>query len=174
MASIIDISILSKGSHLWNKEVMDGILFLIQEFKNRRTEQSHDKAFQKFHLELNMSNSNFIKKIRDLPLIMKCRTKFDNSSHFGGQECAEFMKSVGNICDNYINSSLFASDTSESSIPFMVRKIRERATSDEAFAWSFEQKAKKEYMSTGKDITLSIFDGSGYTFQSDLRGIVPR
>jgi len=157
MVDIIEGNFLNKGKYLWNKKVVDKMLAELKEFQ-----KSHPERFlTEFILELEQANRKFLQSMKDIILIMNCRAKGNDNSHFGGMECAEFMKDIVRACDKYLN--LTAGDNlKEGTIGFIVSQIKFRAKKDEIFAREFEKETRENYISLGKDNSLEIFEKSGY------------
>ena len=96
-------------------------------------------------------------------MIMNCRVKGNSGSHFGGQECAKFVSLIRRASEKYL-SNLPDGNYEEGYIGYVIRQVKDKARRDEKYAWDFEKKARQEYATTGKDITLDILKESGYNF----------
>ncbi len=162
MPYIIEMDFLKKDIRLWDKRFLSEIFKKLQEFNKQEIAESQDRCFVRYLLELEQANRLFLRRVRELPMIMKCRTKIDSGSHFGGQECAEFMKAIRDASDKYLNESEYADTSIENSIGDFATKIRNKAKADEKCAREFEQTTKQEYLTWGKDSTLDIFKHAGY------------
>lgn len=162
MSIMIDLSFLIAPQHLWDKKIIDKLDFSIKSFRESKMEESDEECFLTFCLDFQGAKSDFINKLRDLSMLMKCRTKADTNSNFGGQQCASFVDTIKTISDKYLNSSIYFKETSALSIPYMIKGLRKKAEEDKPYALEFEEKTKMTYLSTGKDNTLEIFNNSGW------------
>ena len=162
MHYVIDTAFLKKDLRLWDKRGLNIIFEKFQEFSNQEVAESQDRCFVRYLLELEQANRLFLRRVKELPMIMKCRTKGDDTSRFGGQECAEFMKAIRDASDKYLNESEYADASIENTIGDFATKIRNKARSDEKYAWDFEKTTKQEYLTWGKDNTLEIFKKAAY------------
>lgn len=162
MEYLLDVSFLKKGKYLWDKPVMDKMMKMFDDFRNQGGSVASERCFVEFVLELKQAYRNFLIKINDLPLIMNCRAKGDEKSHFGGEECAALMKSFRFSAEKYLNETSNKSDTSENSVYYVISQIRKKAARDEESAKKIEQIIKNEYISLGNDNTLNLFRSSGY------------
>lgn len=162
MSIMIDLTFLDKPKYLWDKEIVDKMDSTLKLFRESQTDQSVEECFLTFCLDYQGAKADFINKLRELPLIMKCRTKADAEFNFGGQQCAKFTDKIRETSDKYLNSSIYTKDNSITSIPFMIKRMREKAIKDKQSALDFEEKTRMNYLSTGKDNTLEIFSKSGY------------
>lgn len=159
---MIDAGFLNKGKYLWYQKVLAGMFKKLEEFKSYEIEESKEECFKIFLRDMYNSQKIFHIKIKDLPLIMKCRTMCDDKSHFGGQECAEYMKDIRIICETYLKESDFSDNIEEGSIANVITSIRTKARQDEPFAWEIEKENKTTYELSGKDNSLNIFRSAGY------------
>ena len=100
--------------------------------------------------------------MKELKLIMNCRTKGDNNSHFGGEECARFMTKVMDACAVYLKTSKFLEGNREGDLGYVIRGMREKARRDRVYAIDFEKSARTLYLSEGVDKTEEIFKLFGY------------
>ncbi len=164
MNYIFDISFLDMGKYLWDKRVIKKMFSEFKNFQNLDIEEAKERCFTELMLEFQQAYRIFLRKIGDLPMIMNCRTKGDSDSHFGGLECAEFMKSFRFSAEKYLRESSYLSVTSEGTIAYAISKIREKAKKDEKYAWDFEKKVHQDYISLGIDNTLEMLKNSGYKF----------
>ncbi len=163
MANIIpDLTFLVSEKKLWEKKVFEKIEECISIFKERDNPESKEDCFKIFCLDFESAKYNFMNKIRDIQLIMKCRTKADNNSKFGGQQCAEFMQDIQAACNKYLNTTVYSDNNSGNSQMYVIKSVRDMAKSSEIEAWEFENKARDIYASTGKDITLDIIKQTMY------------
>ncbi len=168
----LNISFTSSDVHLWNKKFFENILASL---KKLNVEMPNERSFSEFLLEIEQSYRTFLRKINDLPMIMKCRVKGDDSSHFGGQECADFARSIRDSAEKYLQSTNFKNrkndninnnDTSDNIYNFILN-IRNLARSDEKYAKNVETKVYNDYLSLGKDYTLFELKKAGYSFDND-------
>lgn len=167
MNYIIETSFLDKGRYLWDKRVMKKILSELESFQSQEADESKERCFTEFILEIQQAYRLFLRKIDDLPMIMNCRVKGDSDSHFGGLECAELMKSLRFSADKYLRTSIYLSIASEGTISYVVSKIRDKAKEDEKYAWDIEKKVYQDYTSFGIDNTLDMLRKSGYKFNKE-------
>lgn len=158
MGKFIEGNFLKKGKYLWSKNVIDKMFVELKNFQKFYPE----RCFIEFVLELEQANKKFLQSIKDIVLIMNCRAKGDDQNHFGGMECAEFMKDIVKACDKYLNFCVNADVQKEGTIGFLVYQIRLKAKQDEIFAREFEKETKESYISLGIDKSLEIFEKSGY------------
>ena len=91
---------------------------------------------------------------------MNCRTKGNNKSHFGGQQCAKLASKFRQAAEKYLNLS--SGNVNESSIGYIATLIREKARRDEMYARDFETQAANNYLTSGIDTTLDILKESDY------------
>ena len=158
----VDTGFLNKGKYLWYQKVIAGMFKKLEEFKSYELKESEEKCFDVFLQDMRKAQNVFLTKINDLPLIMKCRTMCDDDSHFGGQECAEYMEDIRKICEKYLKDSEFSDNIVEGSIASAIMSIRAKARQDELAAWEIENKNIKAYEISGKDNSLEIFKSAGY------------
>ncbi len=158
MKEFIEGNFLKKGKYLWDKNVLDKMFFKLKDFQKFYPE----RYFTEFILELEQANKKFLQSMRDIVLIMNCRAKGDDKSHFGGMECAEFMKDIVKACDKYLNSCTNINSQVEGTIEFIIYQIKLKAKKDELFAREFEKETREKYISLGSDNSLEIFEKAGY------------
>lgn len=166
-ATMPDLTFFDSDRCLWDKKILGKIRECISAIKENGGDEANEDCLQIFFLDFEQAQSNFINKIRSLPLIMKCRTKADSESNFGGRQCAEFMKEIERACDKYFNMSIYSNSAKDTSPVYIVKKIKSMAYRSETNAWEFEDRTRQEYLNTGKDNTLEIFRKAGYN-DSDL------
>lgn len=159
---MIDTGFLNKGKYLWYQKVLSGMFKKLEEFKSYEIDEAKEECFEIFLRDMYGAQNIFHVKIKDLPLIMKCRTMGDDKSHFGGQECAEYMKDIRRICETYLKESNFSDNIEEGSIANVITSIRTKARQDESIAWNIEKDNLKTYEISGKDNSLNIFRSAGY------------
>ena len=159
---VIDTTFLSKGKHLWYKIVLDEMFKKLEGFKSHDIEEAKEECFEIFLRDMYNAQNIFRLKIKDLPLIMKCRTMGDDKSHFGGQECAEYMKDIRGLCEIYLKESNFSDNINEGTIANVITNVKAKARQDEAIAWKIEKENLKNYLASGKDNTLNVFRSAGY------------
>lgn len=158
-----DLTFLDSQKKLWEKDILQKIEQCIYVFKENGGDEATEDCFNEFCLNFDSAKYNFINKIRDIRLIMKCRTKADDDSKFGGQQCAEFMHDIQNACNKYLNATIYYESNYETSPVNVIRKMRNMAEASERKAWEFEDRARQTYASSGKDITLDIINETIYT-----------
>lgn len=160
---MIETSFLDGNKRLWSKSVIENMFKEIEEFQKENSNIAQQKSFTDFMFELQQAHRLFLRHIGDLPLIMSCRVKGNNESHFGGKECADFMHSLRMASEKYIKENENQKSTAkEGSFLYMVLKLRDLAKSDEKYARNFEESAQKNYALLGIDNTLQILHESGY------------
>ena len=159
---MIDTGFLNKGKYLWYQKVLEGMFKKLEEFKLYEIDEAKESCFEIFLRDMYDAQNIFYIKIKDLPLIMKCRTMGDNKSHFGGQECAEYMKDIRRLCETYLKESNFSDNIEEGTIANAITNIRAKARQDESSAWEIEKENIKTYEISGKDNSLNIFRIAGY------------
>ena len=152
------------GKKLWEKDILEKVGQCLHVFKVNGGEEATEDCFTRFCLDFDYAKYRFKNKIKDVNLIMKCRTKADSNSMFGGQQCAEFMAEIQNYCNGYLNATIYSDKPRSISPVGVIRKIRNMAEASENKAWEFENKARELYASTGKDITLDIIKEIGFDF----------
>ncbi len=170
------------STHLWNKDFIEDTIAFLRGCKSINNKISNERPFTEFLLEVEEAYRSFLKKINDLPMIMKCRVKGDNDAHFGGQECADFVRALRNSAEKYLKSTNFkkenidainSSQCDSSNVRALnglydfILKIRDRARIDEQVAKNIESEVYNDYLSLGKDHTLDALKSEGYTFNND-------
>ena len=167
MDYMIETSFMDGGKRLWDKRIIDKILSELKSFQNLNLEESKERCLTELILEFEQAYRVFVSKIKDLPMIMNCRVKGDNDSHFGGIECAELMKSFRFSSEKYLKESAYSASVLEGTISYMISKIKNKAKEDEKYAWEIEKKIYSDYLSLGVDNTLEMLKSSGYKFGDD-------
>lgn len=157
-----DLTFLNSDKNLWEKKIFKKVEACIDVFKVNANEETTEDCFHEFCLNFDSAKYNFKNKVRDIDLIMKCRTVADNGSKFGGQQCAEFMNDIQNACNKYLNSTIYSNHDHENSTVSVIKKIRNMAEVSEKNAWIFENEARQEYINTGRDRTLEIIKETSY------------
>ena len=158
MENLIEVSFLKKGNYLWHKHMVCKMLNELKDFQKVCSE----RCLTEFILEIEQANRKFLQSMKDIVLIMNCRAKGDDKSHFGGMECAQFMRDIVKACDKYLNSCSGMHVKTEGTIEFAISQIRFKAKKDEIFAKEFERETKENYISLGSDNSLEIFKKAGY------------
>ena len=158
----LNTNFLSKSRNLWNKSVMKDIFKMFRDFKDQENSESKERCFVEFLLEIEQAYRNFLIEIRNLPMIMNCRVKGDETSHFGGEECAKFMKKIRSSSEKYLNLTKYKDTVTENSIYNIILKMKEKASADETNARNIEKEIKENYNSMGVDNTLNFIKKSGY------------
>ena len=146
----------------WSKDFLGKLFKCLKDFEESESPQAKSRNYELFSLELKMAHKDFLRKIKDLKMIMNCRVKGDDTSHFGGRECGEFADSVQRSCNKFLSSSPSAEGFQEGSIEAVLLKLRNKAKEDEKYAWEAEKKAKQDYLNLGVDNTAEILEESGY------------
>lgn len=177
----IGVSFLKPGVHLWNKAFLENMISFLKKYQSLNNETSNERCFTEFALEVEQAYRIFLKKINDLPIMMKCRVKGDDKAHFGGQECAELVRALRMSTEKYLKSTNFKNDKQSVSnsennelsdknvfhgIYDFVSKVRDFARVDEKVAKEIEAKVYQEYVSLGKDHTLDALKEAGYNFDN--------
>lgn len=165
MDYFVDDSFMKKGRRLWDKRLIEELFTSLEEFKNSDSEKSKERKFTEFFLEIKMAYNEFLQNIKDLPMIMNCRSKGDSESHFGGLECANFAKSFRKSSEKYLSGSLLNGNFEDGSIENLILEIRKQSCVDEEYAREFEKNTKQNYLNFGNDNTLDILKSSGYYFK---------
>lgn len=158
-----DSSLKNSNRYLWDKILINKIFKTLNDFKNGGNHAALERKFTILLIELKMAHDEFLENVRDLPMVMSCRTKGNSNSKFGGEQCAKFANSFCRACDKYLNS-LNKEKFEEKSLESLILELRDKAKHDEKIAWDFEKETKKEYLITGKDNSLEILKSSGYEF----------
>ncbi len=166
MSYIIETTFLDTKKHLWDKRVLNKMFKELENFQKENSEESKERCFIMLMLEFQQAYRTFLIAINDLPLIMSCRVKGDNSSHFGGLECAEFMKALRASAEKYLKESAFSFLTSEGTIVYVISKIKNKAKEDEKIAKELEKDIREDYLSLGVDNTLKALEEAGYRFEN--------
>lgn len=177
----LDTSFIKRSSRVWDKRFLEGIINLLKEYQSFGKEASQERCFTELVLEVEQAYRVFLRKINDLPMMMKCRVKGDDKAHFGGQECGELVRAVRTSTEKYLRSTNFQDEikgvqdvknegfNSEPvfySIYELVLKLRDMARADEKVAKEIEAKVYQEYVSLGKDHTLDALKAAGYNFDN--------
>ena len=153
--SIFDDSFLESSGYLWDRKIYDKIFRSFDTFRENNIEGITQEKFKTLLLEIRMSRKEFLQKVKDLDIVMQCRNKADNDSHFGGQECAEFAKCIRSSCEKYL-ADLKSENIKKETLEYFIKKIRDKAKNDEAYAWNVEKNFRQTYIIEGKDNTMQI------------------
>lgn len=177
----LDVPFMKRSSHVWDKRFLEGIINFLKEYQSFGKEVSHERCFTELLLEIEQAYRIFLRKINDLPMMMKCRVKGDDSAHFGGQECGELVRAIRTSLEKYLRSTNFQDEAKcvnnvangnlnnepvFYSIYELILKVREMARADEKVAKEIEAKVYQEYVSLGKDHTLDALKAAGYNFDN--------
>lgn len=162
MENILETDFLNNAKHLWNKSIIEKMFKLLNQFKSEGDSISQERCFTEFLLESEQAYRDFLCKIKELPMIMKCRAVGDQNSHFGGEEFAQLMKAFRFSAEKYLNQTAYKDEKSENSLYCIISKIRDKAKSDEKCAWEIERQTRKEYEFSGNDGTMGVIERSGY------------
>ena len=183
----LSVSFIKPDMHLWDKLFLENSINSLKNFQSGGDKIANERCFTEFLLEMEQSYRVFLKKINDLPMIMKCRVKGDNKAHFGGQECAELVVSLRASAEKYLKSTCFKEtgtnngnkspyataigglhiENGHCSVHDFVSIVKNMAKEDEKNAKEIEAKVYQEYVSCGKDYTLVALKKAGYTFDSN-------
>ena len=166
MDSLVNTTFINSDKYFWSVGILSELAEFMDDLKESDSEEVHERSFEVFDISLTQAINEFLKDMKELKLIMNCRTKGDDNSHFGGEECARFMTKVMDACAVYLKTSKFLSGNNEGDLGYIIRGIREKARKDRARAVDFEKSARTLYLSEGIDKTEEIFKKSGY-FASD-------
>lgn len=158
-----DISYIDIG-YVWSREFMDSFMSTLNRFEEENREKTAEKIFVDMKIEIINAYREFQTKIKDLPLIMKCRVKCDKDSNFGGLQCATFASKMEYSITKYINNFDFADivNIQEDSLVYGLKQIKDKAHNDKIYAYDCEKETKEKYLTLGRDDTLEIFKKSGY------------
>lgn len=162
MDSLMNTAFIDSESHFWSVGVLSELTEFMNDLKESDGEEVHERSFKLFDISLTKAINEFLRDMKDLELIMNCRAKGDDNSHFGGEECARFMTKIMDACAVYLKNSEFLAGNSEGELGYVIRGLREKARKDRAYAIDFEKSARRLYLSEGIDKTEEIFKESGY------------
>lgn len=162
MDCLVNTTFIDSSNYFWSVEVLSAVTEFLDDLKERDGEEVHERSFKLFDISLRKAVNEFLRDMKELKLIMNCRTKGDNNSHFGGEECARFMTKVMDACAVYLKTSKFLEGNREGDLGYVIRGMREKARKDRAYAIDFEKSARTLYLSEGVDKTEEIFKLSGY------------
>ena len=152
---------LTKYTYLWHKKCVPELISTLKNFNLI----SQNRALTELILEIEFANNNFLRNIRELPIIMNCRTKTSQNANFGGILCANFMNNIIKSCDKFLNTSINKSSSTifkSGSVEDLVNKIKLKAKQNSTFAREFESQTKETYRNSGTDKSTEIFKNSGY------------
>ena len=153
MECITNKAFMNSPRAFWSVEVLTDFVDFIGEIKEREEPETKERSFELFNIKMSQAINEFLRNMNDLKIIMNCRTKCDDDSHFGGEECARFMSKVIEACSAYIKDSKFLSGNNEGDLGYAIRKMREKARKDRNYAVEFEKSARTLYLSEGIDKT---------------------
>ena len=161
----VDISYIDIG-YIWSQDFMDAFLNMLNHFEIEKCKESQEKLFINMKIEIVNAYRELQGKIKDLPLIMKCRVKCDKDSNFGGQQCFIFASKVEHSITKYLNESKFidADNIQDGTLASALKQVKDKADNDRSYASNFEKETKQKYLNSNKDNTLDIFIKSGYKF----------
>ena len=162
MDCLVNTTFIDSSNYFWSVEVLSAMTEFLDDLKERDGEEVHERSFKLFDISLRKAVNEFLRDMKELKLIMNCRTKGDNNSHFGGEECARFMTKVMDACAVYLKTSKFLEGNREGDLGYVIRGMREKARKDRVYAIDFEKSARTLYLSEGVDKTEEIFKLSGY------------
>lgn len=162
MDCLVNTTFIDSSDYFWSVEVLSAMTEFLDDLKENDGEEVHERSFELFDISLSKAINEFLRDMKELKLIMNCRTKGDDNSHFGGEECARFMTKIMDACAVYLKTSKFLDGNQEGDLGYVIRGIREKARKDRARAIDFEKSARTLYLSEGVDNTEEIFKRSGY------------
>lgn len=162
MNHLINATFADSPKRFWSVDLLTDFIGFINELKDYDEPEVHERAFELFNVKINQAINEFLRDMNDLKMIMNCRTKCDDDSHFGGEECARFMSKIVDACSTYLKDSDFLEDDNEGDLGYTIRKIKEKARKDRGYAIEFEKSARRLYLSEGIDKTEEIFKSAGY------------
>ena len=162
MEHIINAMFVDSSRYFWSVEVLTEFVDFINELKEHDEVETHERSFKLFDIKVTQGINEFLRDMNDLKMIMNCRTKCDDDSHFGGEECARFMSKIVDACSTYLKDSNFLESNNEGDLGYVIRKIKEKARKDRNYAVEFEKSARVLYLSEGIDKTEEIFKSAGY------------
>lgn len=161
MCMFIETDFFDQYNYLWDKKLLKEIKKVIEELKKKESSKVVERNFLEFDFEVKEAMRKFFNDISSLVLISKCRVKGDNVSHFGGQECLAFARSIRSACTKYL-SSCDKINIEEGSFEFFISKIKEKAIAGESKALDIEKKTREKYSEIGIDDTLKNVSSWGY------------
>ena len=168
----IDSQFLETGKYLWEKSVLNQVFKILKDQKN--PEKTGEEYFLKLKMEFTKAVREFLEQISGLPLISKCRVKGDDTSKFGGAECAALAKKIRASCEEYMKETEYKSEK-EGSLFSFISLIRNKAQKGEEIADEIEKSLKNNYKESGKDDSLMYIQKCGYDFNNlnfkDIMGI---
>ncbi len=162
MDCLVNTTFIDSASYFWSVEVLSAMTEFLDDLKENDGEEVHERSFELFDISLSKAINEFLRDMKELKLIMNCRTKGDDNSHFGGEECARFMTKIMDACAVYLKTSKFLDGNQEGDLGYVIRGMREKARKDRARAIDFEKSARTLYLSEGVDNTEEIFKSAGY------------
>ena len=167
----IDSQFLGTATYLWEKSVLNQVFKILKDQKGSKTSE---ECFLKLKTELTNSVHAFLEQIRVLKLISNCRVKGDNTSKFGGTECAALAKKIRASCEKYMKETKYKSER-EGSLFSFISLIRNKAKEDELSAADIEKRLRNNYKESGKDDSLLYIQKCGYDFNNlnfkDIKGV---
>ena len=154
---------LTKYNYLWNKDCISDMFKVLKNFQ----QISPSRSLTELIIELEMAHNKFVQDIKDLPVIMNCRTKTSTDSHFGGLQCINFMESIVRACDKYLNiqTDIKPSNNTfeDGSLNQIIYQTKLKAKHCRTFAREIENTNKSTYNNSGIDNSAEIFRSAGYT-----------
>lgn len=162
MDCLVNTTFTGSSSYFWSVDVLSAMTKFMNDLKQNDGEEVHERSFKLFDISLSKAINEFLRDMKEIKLVMNCRTKGDDSSHFGGEECARFMTKIMDACAVYLKTSKFLDGNQEGELGYIIRGIREKARKDRARAMDFEKSARTLYLSEGIDKTEEIFKDAGY------------
>ena len=164
----IDIDFLNKGKYLWCRQVIKNMFKAFNEAKKYDSPELSERCFIEFCIEIENANRKFINDIKDLSLISKCRSVGDENSHFGGLECANFMKSVNSSATKYLNATQYITPDVEQSLYFVISLLKNKSKADGLTALEIEKEIRNKYKSLNIDDTFLFLNNCGYNSENDI------
>ena len=161
MKGFIDSDFLEQNGYMWNKQNIEKLLKELNLFKSQQFEETQERCFVEWDFEIRQAIRILLQKLKELPLIVKCRTKGDSTEHFVGMEYSEFLRSLKISCDKYLRATQHKEDAM-GSVSSLASKIRHKALAEEPMSKEIEKTLRNEYLSSGVDNTLNQIAKDGY------------
>ncbi len=152
----------SKRTPVWHKNSITNILRQIATFKNSNSEETKERCFIEFEIEVEQAIRWFLEEIKSLKLIIKCRTKADDNQHFGGYECAKLAKKLRRYGEKYLHNTS-SENKSNSSVYNFVSELTAKAKAEEMQAMNIEKELSNQYNANGYDGTMAKLQEFGYS-----------
>ena len=158
----INTTFFSERTPVWHKNSITNILRQITLFKNIGSEETKERCFIEFEIEVEQAIRWFLEEIKSLKLIIKCRTKADDNQHFGGYECAKLAKKLRRYGEKYLHNTS-SENKSNSSVYNFVSELTAKAKAEEMQAMNIEKELSNQYNANGYDGTMAKLQEFGYS-----------